>query len=747
MKKRFMRIITTIFVIGLLFNFTGCEDPEPADVTPPAEFSYLKVNLVASTLEKTNQDVEISVNIVPDNIGSLKQLFYTEGVNAKIDDVITNGTDIFSAKKFTVSQNGTYTVAAIDTAGRRELSFITISNIDKTAPSQVSNVIYSYSRNTNKILLTWINPTDDDFSGIIITYGKKDSTEIKSLTYAKTITTIEIPNIPGDNSEYTINIATKDDVNNVSDSKTINMVAEQGAKITNISLSRYHLDSIMENRDIQVTIAGSNFDLLETLKVQISDGTTTLTPVEATINENLNTATVTVQSPIPANPTAEGTEYTIKVIIDNLSYAEVTSSFKVTTPADVTSITLSKSQVKYGTETDVVAMINGTNFDIRGNTKVKLLDSSNNEISTSTVEVPLSSNIDENSFMATIPLPAESGIYTVVVHFDDVKDVNCQTIQIYDNPAITSVEIPTVGQSYLGDVVKITVKGKNFTSPEATASNFEYVAINGISITDFKILSDTKATAKMTTPFTATNTDITISYGESYATSTLKFIEPEKYYNVGDIVLFDGTKVSVDDIDDYQIDQANKPIAVIETVLYGGGSGLGIGFEIGKNLQWAPEGTLGFKTLFEEIAVSVTGEEGNYVFEGDLDGSDNWEYICSVDPEGSKVSAINYPVFNFALNYANIAGLENSEYAENWYVPSVKELYDCSINNSNIMKSFNKVSGNEINLVYSSSQNDSLSYVAYSYFLGNKYINGTVANGYTKAADADVLVVRVFSVK
>lgn len=840
-KNQFMWIITTIFVITLLFNFTSCKEPEPvntADVTnlnalnkdssvlltwtdaisediygyevtwtknsainrsmspmelnsmmvaPNAcgcyisnlvngteytftvksvdingnksvgvsktitpqfiEKSTMKVDLSPSTLEKTNQDVEVTVNFVADKVGTVKQLYYIEGVNAKIDDVIENGTDIFESKKFTVSANGTYTVATIDTAGRRELNFITITNIDKTAPAQVSNLVYSYSRNTNKILLTWINPTDDDFSGTIITYGKKDSTEIKSLTYAKTITTIEIPNIPGDNSEYTINIATKDDVNNVSDSKTINMVAEQGAKITNISLSRYHLDSIMENRDIQVTIAGSNFDLLESLKVQITDGSTSQTPIDAEIKVNLNTATATVLAPILVNPTAEGTGYTVKVIIDNSSYAEVTSSFKVTTPADVTSITLSKTKVKYGTETDVTAKIVGTNFDIRGITKVKLLDSSNNEVLTSTVEVPLDKNIDETSFITSIPLPAESGIYTVAVYFDDVKDVHCETIQIYGNPIITSVEIPTVGQTYLGDVVKVTIKGKNFTSPEATASNFEYVAINGISITDFKIISDTKTTAKMTTPFTATNTDVTISYGDSYATSTLKFVEPEKYYKVGDIVLFDGSKVSVDDIDDYQIDQSNKPIAVIGTVLYGGGSGLGIGFELEENLKWAPEGTLGFDTCFEDIAVTVTGEIGNYVFEGDLDGSDNWEYICSVDPEGSKVSAINYPVFNFALNYANIAGLENSEYAENWYVPSVKELYDCSINYSIIEKSFNKVSGNHFIFAYSSSQNDSIFYVAYSYCLGSNLIQGTVANGYTKATDEDVLVVRVFSVK
>jgi hypothetical protein len=150
-------------------------------ITPQfIEKSTMKVELSPSTLEKTNQDVEVTVNFVADKVGTVKQLYYIEGVNAKIDDVIENGTDIFESKKFTVSANGTYTVATIDTAGRRELNFITITNIDKTAPAQVSNLVYSYSRNTNKILLTWINPTDDDFSGIIITYGKKDSSEIKT---------------------------------------------------------------------------------------------------------------------------------------------------------------------------------------------------------------------------------------------------------------------------------------------------------------------------------------------------------------------------------------------------------------------------------------------------------------------------------------------------------------------------------------------------------------------------------------
>ena len=118
---------------------------------------------------------------------------------------------------------------------------------------------------------------------------------------------------------------------------------------------------------------------------------------------------------------------------------------------------------------------------------------------------------------------------------------------------------------------------------------------------------------------------------------------------------------------------------------------MGIGLEIGEELKWAPEGTVGFDTYFEYIAVTVTGEEGNYGFEGDLDGSDNWEYICSVDPEGSKVPAINYPVFNFALNYAKTAGIENTDYEEGWYVPSIYEQYEMYALKDGFEKSLIKV--------------------------------------------------------
>ena len=196
-----------------------------------------------------------------------------------------------------------------------------MNNIDKTAPAQVANVMPCYSRNNNAITLSWTNPADKDFAGTEIVYGKKDSEETKTLTFDKNTTSATINNIADDDSEYTIAIKTKDDVGNLSEAKTVTVVAAKLAKITSVNLDRTHLDSIMTNRNISVTISGSNFDLLTSLLVQVTDGTTSQTPVTATINKETNTATATVTAPVPASPTNNGTTYTVKVIVNSTTPA------------------------------------------------------------------------------------------------------------------------------------------------------------------------------------------------------------------------------------------------------------------------------------------------------------------------------------------------------------------------------------------------------------------------------------------
>ena len=70
------------------------------------------------------------------------------------------------------TKNGTYTVAAIDEAGREEAEQITIDNFDFTAPVKVTDINGKYENGL--IELTWTNPTDDDFDTIEITYSSSD---------------------------------------------------------------------------------------------------------------------------------------------------------------------------------------------------------------------------------------------------------------------------------------------------------------------------------------------------------------------------------------------------------------------------------------------------------------------------------------------------------------------------------------------------------------------------------------------
>ena len=438
-------------------------------ITPSIiEKSALQIALEPNTTERTNQNVVITVNATTDSASKIKKITFIEGTESKIDTVLA-GTNITETKKITATaENATFTVAVTDTAGRRELAFVTVDNIDKTAPAQVANVMPSYSRNDTAITLSWTNPVDKDFAGTEIVYGKTDSEETTTLTFDKNTTSVTIENIADDDSEYTIAIKTKDDVGNLSKEKKVTVVAAKGAKITSVNLDRTHLDSIMKNRNIEVIISGSNFDLLSSLLVQVTDGTKAETPVTATINKETNTATATVTAPVPASPTNNGTTYTVKVIVDSTTPAETTASFVVSKPADVTRITLEQTQIPVGTQEIVTATITGYNFDIRGVTKVKLLDSNRDEYTKSTVTVPIANNTSNTEFTVDIPLPTEEGIYTVAVFFDDVKDKTTTTLQVYGTPVISEVTIPLAGTSYGGNALPVTIKGKNFTAPGVT---------------------------------------------------------------------------------------------------------------------------------------------------------------------------------------------------------------------------------------------------------------------------------------
>ena len=661
-------------------------------ITPSIiEKSVLQITLEPNTTERTNKDVVITVNATTDSASKIKKITYVEGTESNIDTVLA-GTNITETKQITATENTTFTVAVTDTAGRCELAFVTVNNIDKAAPAQVANVMPSYSRSDNTIKLFWTNPADKDFAGTEIVYGKTDSEKITTLTFDKNTTSATIKNIADDDSEYTIIIKTKDDVGNLSEAKTVTVVAATGAKITSVILDRTHLDSIMTNRDIEVTISGSKFDVLSSLLVQVTDVTTSQTPVTATINKETNTATATITAPVPASPTNNGTTYTVKVIADDI-LSETTATFVVSKPADVTRITLSETQISVGTQESVTATITGYNFDIRGVTKVKLLDSNGDEYTESTVTVPLESNTSKTKFTANIPLPTMEGFYTVAVFFDDVEDTNTTTLQVYGTPSISEVTIPVAGTNYGGNALPVTVIGKNFTAPGVTESGF---TSTGATLTNVKIVSDTKATAEITCPYAVGTTNVTVSYGESSVTGTLKVLAAEKCFVVGDVLLTDGTRIKAENAQ--YGSPSGKTFAVIVSAPYGGATGKAIGLQKSeRDLLWASRGTTGCNTNFTNIVCKPSelyeGAALTATFTGDTEGSDNWAEICAVDPEGTADAATNYPAFNFANTYGATAGLTGTDYENGWYVPSLAELCEVYRNKDVIQTSFTKAGG------------------------------------------------------
>ena len=705
-------------------------------ITPTITVDAKKgIFLVPSTTEKTNQDVTVKVEINSEIAESVEKILYYNSIF-----VLLTGTDITESKEFVVPENMSYSVVIKYTDGTVEFFFIDINNIDKTAPKPVSDVNIPYSKETGKITLSWTNPADEDFAGTEIVYGKTGSKETKTLTFDKDTTLATIENIPADDSEYTIVIKTKDDVGNLSEATTVTVVAATvtGATITSVNLDRTHLDSSMINRDIEVTISGSNFDLITSLWVQVFDGSSS---VELNKNVSIdaanNTATATVTAPVPASHTNNGTTYTVKVIV-NSAQAGTTASFVVSNPADVTNITFAQTQIPLGTQEKVTATITGTNFDIRGETQVKLFDANYVEYTESTVTVPIANNTSNTEFTVDIPLPTTEGVYTVAVFFDDVKDTTTTTLQVYGTPIISEVTIPVAGIDYAGNVLPVTIIGKNFTAP-GTASGF---TSTGATLNNVTIISDTKAKAEVTCPYAVGTTDVTVSYGESSETTTLKVIESVNSYEVGDIILTDGSKVSVANVETYTIDENNKPIGVVVMItdIYRVPTPKVIGLQkSASELMWAPSGTTGYSTNF-------TGIQGT-TRSGDLDGSDNWEEICAVDPEGTQDAATNYPAFNFANTYGTTAGLTDTDYENGWYVPSIAELSQVYKNKEVIQTSLTKASGFTIGTsgYWSSSQSASYYYSACLVYYDEGHVY--FSDYFNKNVNCDVFVLQALTAK
>ena len=158
---------------------------------------------------------------------------------------------------------------------------------------------------------------------------------------------------------------------------------------------------------------------------------------------------------------------------------------------------------------------------------------------------------------------------------------------------------------------------------------------------------------------------------------------------IGDIVFTDGTATAWHKGKELTQRQKKNAVAVIFYVGMECSDDnhervLGVSLVHGSDIQWA-EGTKvnAYKEPIESIQCKVTGDEGNYSFEGNLDGSENLikikEFLEGKDDTSSKnfSDEYRYPAFHFVETYSeqSRAHVKDTPYKDGWYLPSIAELF------------------------------------------------------------------------
>ena len=116
--------------------------------------------------------------------------------------------------------NGSYTVAAIDEAGREEAEQITIDNFEFTPPAKVKVTSAVYSSESSSIIINWTEPVDADYHHVDITFTTNDGTNnsepSQAITVNKGTLNQTFSNIDREKAYYTYTFVTYDELGNKS---------------------------------------------------------------------------------------------------------------------------------------------------------------------------------------------------------------------------------------------------------------------------------------------------------------------------------------------------------------------------------------------------------------------------------------------------------------------------------------------------------------------------------------------------
>lgn len=365
---------------------------------------------------------------------------------------------------------------------------------------------------------------------------------------------------------------------------------------------------------------------------------------------------------------------------------------------------------------------------------------------------------DEVYILRDVESDGDEYVFTVYVvdKLNSKSSVSNTQVTTYDRLKFTSFTLPLVGYSKKGNTVTAKIVGKNFDTPDVSLDAF-VVTCDGepsiVSNTQLTRESDSVLTANFTIPDNVGNYDVTINYGMNSITSTLRVVDFSAY-SVGDILLNDGTIIpySDDNLSSLTDEQKQKVVGI----LYGFNDyGIPCGWLGIRNTRakvWTGRRSKGYNTMLTDISCTPSNSDADTAtFAGDTDGSDNWDYMRSVDFNGTLYSGSSfdteeeyYPAFGYVNDYADTYGLKG-DYAKGWYMPSLAELCYIYRNVSTLNKVLNALGGTQLTGDYWSSSQSSFDDMVWRVYFSKSYsyASGEIDREY-KDWSSGVCCVRTF---
>ncbi len=553
----------------------------------------------------------------------------------------------------------TFTVKSMDVNGSKSAGVSVEATVEEVTEPSPLNVIVTPSTTemTNQnitVNITMTAKSDDPTTAISELYAAKgmlttieeitNAEDRQTLTISKSQTSDTIQNASftvSENGTYTI-LATAQN----------GMTAFKYISISNIDTSIpdevSDLSALVRKSDVFLSWTDPTADNLFGMEV-------TYTSTSGTSSSSSNGAGRAIL------PTMETGSYFVApgsegIIISNLSADTYTFTVKtmdvngsksaglsVTATVELSPVTANNGQVlevllstnqidlaNVTSESTSTVTVKGTNFNQASSIKLQLYDSDGNQ-SGNSIEVDNSRfSQATTSFSTNLSIPQSDDFYTVKVLIDDVVQSRTASLQVYSAPSFSEFTMPVnVGNASSGKTVIASVKGKNFKNPNINATSDFIITCSddgGAEIVDDATVTmenDKLLTVSLKIPSQANVYTVKISCREE-SKGGMFTVSDTKSFAVGDIVLADKKTAKADT---YSADAGNPAVGVI-AFINDKGWPVVLGLQKSEStLQWAPSGTSGYSTNFEGIRASATKSSEGSTFGGDVDGSDNWEYV------------------------------------------------------------------------------------------------------------------------